>query len=95
MDGRPVATSMYFLGAGVVGIYFVATLPEARRKGAGYAVTQRALRDGRALGYRAGILQASKMGEPVYRRMGFRETHKTMNYSWLPESEKKKAKKGT
>ena len=86
LDGKPVSTSGYFLGEGVVGIYFVATLPEARQRGAAFAVTQKALKDGRALGYRVGILQASKMGEPVYRRMGFKEVCRVSSYNWFPES---------
>jgi len=85
LDCKPVATSMYFLGEGVCGIYFVATIPEARNKGIGFAVTQAALKDGRKLGYRVGILQASKMGEPVYRRMGFKEYCRVSSYEWFPE----------
>ena len=91
LEGKPVATSMYYLGEGVVGIYFVATIPEARNKGIGFAVTQKPLLEGREMGYRVGILQASKMGEPVYRRMGFKEYCKTGSYTWLPESLKNKA----
>ena len=90
LEGKPVATSMYYLGEGVVGIYFVATLPEARNRGIGFAVTQKPLLEGRRLGYRVGILQASKMGEPVYRRMGFKEYCKTGSYEWLPDSLKNK-----
>jgi GNAT superfamily N-acetyltransferase len=89
-DGKPVATSMYFLGKGVVGIYLVATLLEARNKGIGFAVTQAALKAGRALGYHIGILQASKMGEPVYKRMGFKEYCRVSSYTWFPESSKAK-----
>ncbi|MHB8105523.1 MAG: GNAT family N-acetyltransferase [Dehalococcoidales bacterium] len=85
LDGKPVSTSMYFLDEGVVGIYFVATMPEARNKGIGFAVTQRALQAGRALGYRVGILQASKMGQPVYARMGFKEVCRVQSYQWFPE----------
>jgi predicted GNAT family acetyltransferase len=87
LKGKPVATSMYFLGEGVVGIYFVATLPPARHRGIGFAVTQKPLLEGREMGYRIGILQASKMGEPVYRQMGFKEYCKVQSYSWLPKTE--------
>ena len=90
LDGKPVATSMYFLGKGVVGIYLVATLLEARNKGIGFAVTQAALKAGRSLGYRVGILQASKMGEPVYKRMGFKEYCRVSSYTWFPESSQSK-----
>jgi hypothetical protein len=81
--GKPVATSMYFLGEGVVGIYFVATLPESRNNGIGFAITQKPLLEGREMGYRVGILQASKMGEPVYKKMGFMEYCKVGSYTWL------------
>jgi predicted GNAT family acetyltransferase len=94
LDGKPVSSSMYFLGEGVVGIYMVATLSEARQKGAAFAVTQKALKDGRELGYRVGILQASKMGEPVYRRMGFKEVCRVSSYQWFPESLQAKEKEG-
>jgi GNAT superfamily N-acetyltransferase len=89
LQGKPIATSMYFLAEGVAGIYFVATVPEARNQGVGFAITQRPLQEARKMGYRVGILQASKMGEPVYRRMGFKEYCKTGSYSWLLEGEKK------
>ncbi len=92
LDGKPASTSGYFLGEGVVGIYFVATLPEFRQRGAAFAVTQKALKDGRALGYRVGILQASKMGEPVYKRMGFKEVCRVSSYTWFPENQQPKEK---
>jgi GNAT superfamily N-acetyltransferase len=91
-NGKPVSTSMYYLGQGVVGLYFVATLAEARNKGIGFATTQAACKAGRALGYRVAILQASKMGQPVYTRMGFKEYCRVSSYQWLPESERAKEK---
>jgi len=89
MDDKPVATAMYYLGAGVAGVYFVAALPEVRNKGVGFAITQKPLQEARKLGYKVGTLQASKMGEPVYLRMGFKEYFKTGSYSWMPGEEKK------
>ena len=80
LDGKPVATSQLFLDSGVVGIYWVATVPEARRKGIGAAVSLAALREARAMGYRIAVLGASPMGESLYRRLGFQEYCRMNNY---------------
>jgi GNAT superfamily N-acetyltransferase len=73
LDGRPVSTARLSLAGGAAGIYSVATLPEARGRGIGAAVTHAALAPARELGYRIGTLQSTEMGYRVYQRLGFVE----------------------
>jgi GNAT superfamily N-acetyltransferase len=69
--GKPVATSGQFVSSGVGGVYNVATVPDARGRGIGAAMTWAAAAVGAEAGARCSILQASKEGEPVYTRMGY------------------------
>jgi len=73
LDGQPVATSQLFLGASVAGLYNVTCLPGARGRGIGSALTRRPMVDARQLGFELVILQASQLGFPVYRRLGFED----------------------
>jgi ribosomal protein S18 acetylase RimI-like enzyme len=72
-NGKPVATNMLFNGGGVAGLYCIGTIPEARGKGFGSAVTLQPLLDAQAEGYRYGVLFAAEMGIPMYRKSGFRD----------------------
>ena len=71
VDGVVVATSVLVATSGVGGIYWVATLEEQRGRGYGEALTWAAVSGGHAAGCRVASLQASKLGRPVYARMGF------------------------
>ncbi|MFF3248693.1 GNAT family N-acetyltransferase [Streptomyces sp. NPDC002870] len=71
LDGEAVGTALMLEAHGVAGIYVVTTAEAHRRQGIGAALTAAALRAGQERGLRVGTLQASAMGEPVYRRMGF------------------------
>lgn len=68
LGGEPVATATALITGDTCGIYFVFTRKHARRQGIGAAITRHALLDS---GARLGVLGASAMGEPVYRRLGF------------------------
>ena len=82
LDGQPVATSSVFLGGGVAGIYDVATIPGARRRGIGTEMTLKALLDARAAGFRIGILQSSEMGVNAYRALGFESVCDIGQFRW-------------
>lgn len=86
LDGRPVAASMLFVGAGVAGIYNVATLAEARGQGIGSAMTLVPLYAARDMGYRAGVLQSSEIGYRVYQRLGFQKLCQIEHFYWQAEN---------
>ena len=69
--GVPVAAAQTLASHGVAGVYWVGTVPEARGRGYGEAVAAFATNAGFDLGACANSLQASVMGEPIYRRMGY------------------------
>jgi GNAT superfamily N-acetyltransferase len=82
LDGRPAATSMAFCGAGVATVLAIATVAAARDRGIGAAITLAGLREPRERGYRHGVIFATELGAPVYRRIGFRDVDATIS-RWL------------
>lgn len=72
LEGNAVATASVMVVGGAAGIYNVATLEPARRRGIGAAMTAAAVRRGAGRGLDIATLQASTMGRPIYERLGFR-----------------------
>ena len=79
-DGMPQAAAMITVFEGLGEVGFVGTVPDARGHGLGGMVTQACAHAAFAQGVNAVFLQASAMGEPVYRRLGFREITRYMRY---------------
>jgi hypothetical protein len=78
---EPVATATALVTGRVTGIYFVHTVADARRRGIGSAMTRHAATDP---GSPLAVLGASRMGEPVYRRLGFAPVCEIHIYEWEP-----------
>jgi hypothetical protein len=66
-----VSALILYLSAGVAGLHAVSTLSEYRGKGFGYTISRVALIYAHELDYKIGVLQASDLGEVVYRKLGF------------------------
>ena len=81
LDGEPVACSKAIRSGNVVGVYAVGTSERARRRGIGTAMSWAAIEAGRDWGCEVAVLQASAMGEPVYRAMGFCVVTSYINFS--------------
>jgi len=74
-----VSTSMLAVTDSVAGIYWVSTLESHRGKGYGESLTWACVAAGRDRGCSVASLQASKLGRPVYARMGFAHA---LDYAW-------------
>jgi hypothetical protein len=70
-DDRPAGIAMTIVNHGVAGIYWVGCTEEVRERGLGRSVTAAAVNAGFEMGAKLASLQASPMGESLYRRMGF------------------------
>lgn len=87
LNGRPVASNMLFNGAGVASVFGVATVADARGQGIGAAITLVAYDEARQLGYHHGVLFATDLGAPVYRRIGFRGLGASISrYLWRADA---------
>jgi ribosomal protein S18 acetylase RimI-like enzyme len=76
LDGAPVSVAQILLSHGIAGVYWVGSLEAARGRGIAEAVTRHVTNLGFDLGAANVQLQASSMGEPIYRRMGYENLHR-------------------
>jgi GNAT superfamily N-acetyltransferase len=73
LDSRPVSVVATLDLDDDCGVYWVATLPEARGRGVTSRLMHVALEDGRERGCDISTLQATKLGRPVYEALGYRD----------------------
>ena len=73
VDGRPVACAGGHDHEGDCCISFVATLPEARGRGLARKLMVLTMREAIERGCTTASLQATKMGYPIYAKLGFRD----------------------
>ena len=69
--GPPAAIGALITGAGIPGVYMMATLPEWGRRGLGKTILARILADAAADGHSLIALTAGEQGYPLYRQFGF------------------------
>jgi hypothetical protein len=79
-DGVPVSSGLGVRTGRTMGIYNIATVEGARKRGYGAAMTARIASDGAAAGCDVAALQASEMGRPIYERLGYRTVVEYMGY---------------
>lgn len=74
VDGRPAAVLGTLDEGDDCGIYFVGTLKEHRGRALARRLLHEALAEARERGLRTSTLQATKLGYPVYERLGYEAT---------------------
>lgn len=83
----PLAITSVLVEGNLAGIYFVATMPEARGRGIGSAATRAAMRYARDAGATRAALQSSDSGFGVYQSLGFEQRCVVSAYEWrLPQA---------
>ncbi|GCE15748.1 GNAT family N-acetyltransferase [Tengunoibacter tsumagoiensis] len=74
--GKPICATSLLLDGAMAGIYWVTTIPEARRQKAALTLLSHVLTLAQTQGYEWSVLQATPMGANVYTILGFREYYR-------------------
>jgi ribosomal protein S18 acetylase RimI-like enzyme len=82
-EGKPSSCAMLLHSHAIAGIYWVGTSKEARCKGLAAACVATVVNEALDRGISHVVLQASKFGEPVYRRLGFSEITRYLWYMYF------------
>jgi ribosomal protein S18 acetylase RimI-like enzyme len=81
LNGKVISVASLFLGAGVAGLYNIATPVCARGQGYGTWITQAVLREAAQMGYQIATLQSTNpTALRLYQRLGFGIYNKTSIY---------------
>jgi GNAT superfamily N-acetyltransferase len=80
----PVSMGAVISGAGIPGIYVMATLPEYDRQGFGKAILRRLLSEAKSFGGEYVALTASKAGFGLYSQFGFVHLF-GFDFYWIPQ----------
>jgi ribosomal protein S18 acetylase RimI-like enzyme len=80
LEGENVAAGMAYDHGGDAGIFNMGTLPHARRRGLGTALTALHLYRARERGCATASLQSTEMGEGLYTAVGFRDLGRFIEY---------------
>jgi ribosomal protein S18 acetylase RimI-like enzyme len=78
--GHPLAAALSFLSHGAAGVHYVGVREGLRGRGLGELVTRLVTNQAFERGAAFVGLQASSMGESLYRRMGYREIYRYVSY---------------
>ena len=80
-EGQPAATSLAYLGNLGASLYCLGTLPAFRNLGLGTAVTHACLKAAKDKNIAQAVLYGSKMGQPMYKKIGFKLMQTIREYS--------------
>jgi len=79
-EEKSVSALMLYLSSGVAGLHAVSSLQDYRNRGFSLTISKIALIDALKMGYKVGVLQASSLGERVYRKLGFKKYCDIISY---------------
>lgn len=85
--GQAVGTGLLYAHEQTAGLHMLGVVPEARRKGFAREIMVRLLDEATARGFGLATLQASRMGEGLYRQLGFESQGRLLNFQRPPAAE--------